>query len=242
MGNAQTKVKSEKATANPEDEHLKETVDELIPKAKPLKSVKKPKGPKGRKPPSRTFLHAFVNYFQKHGKEKDQSENIMEETEKIEVKNEPKIEINLDAIENVTVLESVTKGRPAPPSRRRRPTARVKPTLPRKPNEETVGKEEISDTSERVRSDTKTFLKPPKKSPSKLKTIGVIAAVTCDKKTDVNNVDSEEKITHSSEPPGKPPRTSLQKMENIRLSSDEKILKPEPPKSAKPNSNNKDPG
>ena len=261
MGNTNNKASAkegeEETDVAKHDEELLEAVDSL-PKAKPLKSVKKPKGPKGRKPPSRNFLQTIVSYFQAKPNTTSQSE-----TDNKDAKKEPDIVLDLNVIEKAAVLDNVTKGRPKPPGKRRPGGARrPQPTIKAEEKTAEVIESNTSETNE-VKKETKIFLKPPNRSQSKWKTIGIETVPNnnndtkepesddeknqediSDQKIDLEVIPSSET---SAQPPGKPPRPSLKKDESNKLSleaglaeafetqtSVEKKPKPELPKSGKP--------
>ena len=165
MGNTQNKVGviTEENPVTVDDNDLIEAVESL-PKTKPLKSYKKPKGPKDRKPPSRTFLQAIVSYFQKSDTQIERKETPKETIQKEGTIKEPDLNIDLNVIKEVTVLENVTKGRPAPPSKRRRPVRTRKPE--NKVEEIELNIETSEDEAEptKNRKEPKIFLKPPNKS------------------------------------------------------------------------------
>ena len=155
MGNKDSKTAKEgdKTEADKENEDLLEAVASL-PKVVPLKSVKRPKGPKGRKPPSRNFLQAIVSYFQV--KPQTTSHNSKE----VEiVTKEPEVVLDLNVVEKAAVLENVTKGRPAPPGNRRRP-ARVRNTKPKETIEvevEAKDEESIEPENTNIKKRNKSF-------------------------------------------------------------------------------------
>lgn len=279
MGNKDSKPAKEgdKTEADKENEDLLEAVASL-PKVVPLKSVKRPKGPKGRKPPSRNFLQAIVSYFQV--KPQTTSHNSKE----VEiVTKEPEVILDLNVVEKAAVLENVTKGRPAPPGNRRRP-ARVRNTKPRETIEVEVEKkaidvESIESENTNIKKETKVFLKPPNRTQSKWKAIGIITVPIDhakspqemkendkeqkkdEKPKEEQNNNLEESIPKSissedmSQPPGKPPRPSLERNEKKSASNtfvpesgnsvetmktEEKRQKPELPKLDKPKSKAED--
>eukprot|EP00092_Neocalanus_flemingeri_P067315 GFUD01082150.1.p1 GENE.GFUD01082150.1~~GFUD01082150.1.p1 ORF type:complete len:1073 (+),score=353.55 GFUD01082150.1:126-3344(+) len=230
MGNTPNKAAegSEESKVEEEDADLLAAVKDL-PKVVTLKSVKKPKGPKGRKPPSRSFLQNILSYFQV---KPPTTVNV-----KQEVNEPPTIVLDLNVIEKPAVLENVNKGRPPPPTNRRRP-ARVRNIQPRQKDITNTSEVEKSNDDENIKKETKIFLKPPNRSQSKWKSIGIKTVPATDKSQEVNEnevIEPEENNSlkenykadkpeenndlkgnedlHLSQPPGKPPRPSLEKTE-----------------------------